>query len=61
MNEKEPYFPYFCIFSGVLLLIVAAYSPQGKGQDAGLTLGASLASGGLTSYGLHLKYTKDED
>lgn len=56
MLDKEPFFPYFCIFSGVIVLIVAAYSPQGKGQDAGLTAGASLVSGGLTAWGMNLKY-----
>ena len=57
----EPPFPYFVILAGSFLLVIAAYSPQGKGQDVALTVGSSLATGGLTAYGLQLKYGDKND
>jgi hypothetical protein len=58
--DFEP-FPYFAILAGSIILGVAAYAPPGKGQEAALTVGASLATGGLTAYGLHLKYQDKEE
>lgn len=45
-------FPYFAILAGLTTVIVAAFTPQGKAQDTALSIGAGLASGGLTAFGL---------
>jgi hypothetical protein len=55
MNSDD-LFPYFAITVGLITVVIAANSPQGKGQDAALTLGSSLATGGLTAYGLQIRY-----
>lgn len=60
MNSDD-LFPYFAITVGLITVIIAANSPQGKGQDVALTLGSSLATGGLTAYGLQIRYGDDRD
>lgn len=54
--ERDDFFPFFAIVVGLLTLCIAAYAPEGKGQDIALTTGSSLASGGLTAYGMRQKY-----
>lgn len=59
--DRDDFFPYFAIIVGAIAVGIAAYSPQGKGQDTALTMGASLASGGLTAYGMRQKYQGGND
>lgn len=61
MKLIDDLFPYFAIVSGILTVILAAYAPPGKGQDVALTLGSSLATGGLTAYGLQFKFGNPDD
>jgi hypothetical protein len=59
--ENEPYFPYFCVFAGLLTVIVCSYAPEGEGRNIGLTTGAGIATGGLGVYGLMVKEGQGED
>jgi hypothetical protein len=61
MLEREPYFPYFCVFAGLLTIIICAYAPDGEGRTISLTTGAGIATGGLGVYGLMVKESKGED
>lgn len=57
---KDEPFPYFCILIGGIVIGIASFAPSGKTQDSAINLGGILASGGLTAYGLQLKYGDEE-
>lgn len=58
--RPEPPFPYLTMVAGIFVLVIGAYTPDGKGQDATLLAGSNLISGSLTAYGMQLKQKPEE-